>query len=497
MIMRRKFLSSVVAIAGLAASNVALPSPASAADLPVKAPVFKAAPIVAANWTGFYATGGIGYGLWTADSTTSNVPGLGEPALPLNQRLGGRGWVGRIGGGFDYQFHPRIVAGVFGDYDFSSLKGTVHDPNVALSADIKQTSSWAVGARAGWLMNPALLTYVNGGYTSARFSGGTMVATDTISVTPVGAPSGFATPSFRENGWFIGGGTETSMANGWFWRNEYRYAYYGNRTIPDNNISSPAPFTAFNSINFKPTVQTITTQLVYKYNPGIPVAVAGAPATTVAANWSGAYINGGGGYGLWAADETTTAVAGAVNAPQLITQRMGGKGWLGRFGGGFDYQVYPRIVAGVFGDFDISDIKGSLQDSEAVLDGQTKQKWAWAAGARGGWLVAPDVLSYVTAGYTQARFSGTTMSFLQTGAPFFGLSTPAFTAHGWFTGGGVEAAIFPGLFWRNEYRYARYDSETVSDTSTNPAAGIRNNINFKPTVQTVTTQLIYKFNWTR
>jgi len=86
---------------------------------------------------------------------------------------------------------------------------------------------------------------------------------------------------------------------------------------------------------------------------------------------------------------------------------------------------------------------------------------------------------------------------MQTGAPFFGLSTPAFTASGWFTGGGVEAAIMPGLFWRNEYRYARYGSETVTDTSSDPAALIRNNINFKPTVQTITTRLVYKFGTVR
>ena len=35
-------------------------------------------------------------------------------------------------------------------------------------------------------------------------------------------------------------------------------------------------------------------------------------------------------------------------------------------------------------------------------------------------------------------------------------TTPAFNTHGWFLGGGVEAAIMPSLFWRNEYRLAHY-----------------------------------------
>ncbi|MBX9826028.1 MAG: outer membrane beta-barrel protein [Xanthobacteraceae bacterium] len=463
-----------------------------AADMPVKAPVPRAPLAVAANWSGFYVTGGGGYGLWAAESTTSSVPGsLGEPALPLTQRLGGRGWLARLGGGFDYQFHPRLVAGVFADYDFSSLKGTIHDPFVALSAEIKQTSAWAVGGRVGWLMNPTLLTYFNGGYTSARFSDGTMLGMGS------GAISGFATPGFRQDGWFVGGGTETSMANGWFWRNEYRFASYDDHAIPNINRSSAAPFSAFNNINFKPVVQTVTTQLVYKYNPGITGTAGPTPATAFAVMWSGAYVNAGFGYGLWTADETTSAVAGAANPPVRVTQRLGGKGWLGRFGAGYDYQIYPRVVAGVLADFDVSSIEGSIQDSIAGLEGQTKQTWSWAVGARGGWLVAPDVLSYVSAGYTQARFSSATMSSMLTGAPFNGLSTPAFTTDGWFAGGGVEAAILPGVFWRNEYRYAQYGSETVTDSSTNPAALTRNNINFRPTVQTVTTQLVYKFGTAR
>ena len=37
---------------------------------------------------------------------------------------GGRGWVGRIGVGCDYQFAgSRWVVGAFGDYDFMGLRG--------------------------------------------------------------------------------------------------------------------------------------------------------------------------------------------------------------------------------------------------------------------------------------------------------------------------------------------------------------------------------------
>jgi outer membrane immunogenic protein len=444
------------------------------------------------GWTGYYLSGGVGYGLWSAETCTSDAaPFLN--ALPLVQRHGGQGWLGRVGAGFDYQFNHRIVAGAFADFDFSGLKGTISDPRVSLSADIKQTRSWAVGGRAGWLINPALLSYFTAGYVGTRFSSGNM-GTFAASVF-----QGYSTPAFSADGWFLGGGAEVAIGSGWFGRTEYRYAYYGDQVLSDSSATPPAPFFNFiQNIHFKPTVQTVTAQLVYKMNSGAPVPGRAAFAMNNApASWSGGYVNAGVGYGLWAADETTTVVPGTANLPVVAPQQLGGKGWLGRVGIGYDRQFNQRIVAGVFADADISSLKGSIQDAAAGLEGKTTATWSWAAGARAGWLIAPDILTYATAGYTVTRFSSATMSFMVTAAPFFGLTTPAFTADGWFLGGGMEAALGSGWFWRNEYRYARYGSETVSDTSPDPAALIRNNINFKPSIQTVTTQLVYKFTGPR
>ena len=75
------------------------------------------------------------------------------------------------------------------------------------------------------------MTYVNGGYTGARFSSTNMVSMINS------APIAFTTPSFNASGWFLGGGVETTfdlfgmLGKGWFWRNEYRYASYGNKTV--------------------------------------------------------------------------------------------------------------------------------------------------------------------------------------------------------------------------------------------------------------------------
>lgn len=101
----KRFLAALAIF--LTASGVAL-----AADMPVKArPIV---PVV--SWTGFYVNGGLGYGLWAADTKTVN-PVTGACVLCVDQTQGGRGWFGTVGVGYDYQFNNWIVGGVFADFD--------------------------------------------------------------------------------------------------------------------------------------------------------------------------------------------------------------------------------------------------------------------------------------------------------------------------------------------------------------------------------------------
>lgn len=464
---------------------------AGAADLPRAAPVVKAPVVVAGpNWTGFYVNAGGGYGIWNADTTTVATPGSPAAPMVLESRQGGSGWLGRVGIGFDYHLWPRIVVGVFGDYDFSDIEGSLVDPAPLITGRIKQTSSWAAGARAGLLATPNILTYWNGGYTSARFSSATMVNSGAGPLGAAGVATGHTTPEFTANGWFLGGGTDmalTSFGPGWYWRNEYRYAYYERQALTDTR-GSGFP-TVLNTINFKPTVQTVTTQLVYKLNPGLGGAsydMGAAPA--IPAYWSGLYVGGGIGYGAWAAD--TSATTSPVN------QTQGGNGWLGRVTVGYDWQAGSMLVLGVFADGDGSSLKGTLQDSGGTIAGDIKQNWSWAAGGRLGLAVTPGILSFVNGGYASAHFSSTNLvPVLASGGPT-GFGTADFDTSGWFVGGGVEFGVSllgPSWFWRNDYRFAQYQSKTLPES--NAAGFTPSSITFKPQVQTITTSLIYKFNW--
>jgi outer membrane immunogenic protein len=79
-------------------------------------------------------------------------------------------------------------------------------------------------------------------------------------------------------------------------------------------------------------------------------------------------------------------------------------------------------------------------------------------------------------------------------------TTGSFRRDGFFVGGGVEnnLDIFgisaPGLFMKTEYRAAFYDRATLSE---NLAGGVPsgNAVTFKPWVQTISTSLVYRFNW--
>jgi outer membrane immunogenic protein len=111
-------------------------------------------------------------------------------------------------------------------------------------------------------------------------------------------------------------------------------------------------------------------------------------------------------------------------------------------------------------------------------------------------------LSYVNAGYSGSEWSGTTQSFNVPGGIAVA-TTPSFDRNGWFIGGGVENNLdlfgisAPGWFMKTEYRSAFYDRISLPTTFT-PAFGggpTATAVTFKPWTQTISTSLVYRFNW--
>lgn len=243
-------------------------------------------------------------------------------------------------------------------------------------------------------------------------------------------------------------------------------------------------------------------------------------------NWTGCYIGGGVGYGLFNSEHYGIGTTGQQT---FLPMRTGGEGWLGTVGAGCDYQFAGPLgnwVVGAFGDYDWMDIKGKHGWSCIFANGcnfngggspttgaadDLRERSAWYVGARIGLLVAPNVLSYVSGGYTQTSFDD--VRILSPGPALPGADTGArllaHTHKGWFLGGGTEIMMtqwLPGLSWKTEYRYARYDSVNAAEVCQfvgNPAAAAQCGAvgptgvvdHQTPNVQTIRTTLNYKFNW--
>ena len=237
---------------------------ASAADLP-PAPVHREPAMVpvVANWTGVYLGAGGGYGVYNVDTSTAGVGGFGPFSFD-NGRAGGRGWFGTAQIGADFQFADKFVVGIFGDYDFSSIDGTIADLASTAHVPFKQTSAWSAGGRIGYLIVPQLLTYYSGGYTSAQFD----LGQQTRQFPPVGTFSGVTLPNQDFSGYFLGSGLEYMIFPGWFVKTEYRYASYSSKTVAGIIVPPAAPALTSINMTLKPQVQTVRTELVYKFNWG-------------------------------------------------------------------------------------------------------------------------------------------------------------------------------------------------------------------------------------
>jgi outer membrane immunogenic protein len=459
-------------LAGSALALLVAAGPAMAADLPTPGPVYKAPPPMVApvNWTGFYIGAGSGFAVFDARTSVQGAGGANQ---------GGKGWLVSGFTGYDYQI-GNIVAGVLGDFDWGNVTGGYLDPATGGTGTMKEKYQWAVGGRLGWLVFPEFLAYVSGGYTQAHFNG-------------FGLTNGTTLPSNTYNGWFASIGVDTTfplLGNGWFFRSDYRFAQYNTATLAEVNGAGAV----VDLQTIRPSIQTVTAGLAYKFNSA-PTTALGAGfsfadflrAPRGPSHWTGFYLAGGGGYGTWAAYSTALSSPGGV---PLASTTNSGRGWFGTVNGGYDYQVTDRLVAGAFADFDFAGIKGTFQDPNPAgggpLAGSMSERSSWAAGLRGGWLITPAILSYYDIAFSQANFSSANLN---------GVSTVgSHTYNGWFLGTGLETALpFFGNGWfaRIEYRYATYKNSNINNVLASGA--ILDVMNVNPVVQTIRTELVYRF----
>jgi outer membrane immunogenic protein len=181
---------------------------AGAADLAVKAPVYKAPPpVILSDWAGFYVGVHGGYG-WGSTS-------FGPPGRLSAKPAGGLGG-GQVG--YNWQF-GQVVAGVEGDFSGADIQASgpggilrfANGQTSPLSQTMKFDELATARARLGYVVFPGVLAYATGGgawgHSNATFN------------------SGFASANADGWGWTAGAGVEYKLMEHLLLRVEY--LHYG------------------------------------------------------------------------------------------------------------------------------------------------------------------------------------------------------------------------------------------------------------------------------
>lgn len=214
----------------LASFALAAVGPAVAADMPVRAPVYKAAPaavMTAYNWNGCYVGGHAGWDWVDLDSDTFiRSTGAFRQHLPVS-------WDGFVGGGqlgCNWMPQRNIVLGIEADVSAGNLKTNfdVESPEGIASKELKLKWSATVRGRIGYAFDNWLI-YGTGGFALARFSHyNIQITCGPANPTCMGA--GLFNPETLYStlkGWTVGGGFEFGFAPNWTAKLEYLYTDYG------------------------------------------------------------------------------------------------------------------------------------------------------------------------------------------------------------------------------------------------------------------------------
>lgn len=228
----KKFL-----VAGIAAAAFC-GAPAFAADMPVKAPVYKA-PAPVFSWTGCYLGGNAGYG-WSKQTYIDPATGLAFNRFTSDG--------GAVGGqvGCDYQSGVWVV-GVQGLWDWSGINGRGNEfAGSPFFERDKVRSFGTLTARLGYTLQPMTLLYAKGGAAWIR----THFIEGLIATGPTG------TANSTRSGWTVGAGLEHMFAPNWSVFIEYNYANFGQH---------PTLFTTTFLPTIRQDLQTILVGVNYRF----------------------------------------------------------------------------------------------------------------------------------------------------------------------------------------------------------------------------------------
>jgi outer membrane immunogenic protein len=218
--------------------------------LAVKAPVYKAPPLIVSDWAGFYlgVHGGYGWG-----DTKFDSPFEIANASPKGGLFGGHA-------GYNWQYGS-VVTGLEIDFDGADI--TASDVLVSrercfpqldrcVSASLSRTMKFdelaTARARLGYVLFPNLLAY---GTAGIAWGHSTLTGTATI-----GQASGSADANANNFGWVAGGGLEYKVTNNLIARGEYLHYDFATTAYSFPVLLSP---------NGASTIDVVRGGLSYKF----------------------------------------------------------------------------------------------------------------------------------------------------------------------------------------------------------------------------------------
>ena len=205
----RRIASTLLVATGLSIGFVQV---SFATDLP-RRPTYTApilAPASVYSWTGFYVGGSLGGAFGNVEATDVNT---GTTTSPNSSGFAGGGQIG-----FDYQTGPWVIGirNIFVGTDLSKSASSGSG-----TADSHVNWFDALTVRGGYLLQPNLLLYVQGGAAWTQW--------DVTFLNTAGTQIGEIGNNSR-TGWTVGGGVEWMFVPHWSAFLEYNYMGFGTRS---------------------------------------------------------------------------------------------------------------------------------------------------------------------------------------------------------------------------------------------------------------------------
>lgn len=281
--MRRYFSWAIASIISLGFGGLAL-----AADMPVKAPVYKAAPAPVYSWTGWYV--GLNAGAAIDDSSNEMDPsgcfllavgncGVGGAAANPLRTFYGPNHQTAFTGGAQAGYNWQVQSWVFGfetDINYSginesstqipALTGVLTRAFPVVSFGERLDWFGTLRGRIGFTPTSNWLLYATGGLAYGQVSSSTNVL---FPLSCCGGDNYVGSMSTTRVGWTAGAGAEWAFSGNWSVKAEYLYVDLGSTNYLDPIINAAAvgvPATASYTTNLSAREHIVRVGVNYHFN---------------------------------------------------------------------------------------------------------------------------------------------------------------------------------------------------------------------------------------